>query len=642
MALANVSLQDTYDLWRVRTNQLVTWVNYLDAANVITFVSNSSPLLVEGAGSVRGTVYLTINTSTNINDVSTINVAAASVVNTVYQFARTSFTNNNVAIATAYTQANAAYVQANTAYTQANIAYTQANTAYNFSNTVLITTQSAFDKANVASGEGGGALGVAVAAFTQANAAPSVANTYAVMVGTAGNTYAVAVGTAANSTSTTALALKANLASPTFTGTPTLPTGTIATTQAAGANTISVATTAFVAMAGALKANLASPTFTGTVTIPTPFTLGAVSVTPTGTELNYVDGVTSAIQTQLDAKAPLAGPTFTGTVTIPTPFTLGAVSVTPTGTELNYVDGVTSAIQTQLDAKAPLASPTFTGTPTLPTGTVATTQAAADSTTKVATTAFVTTADNLKAPLASPTFTGTVTIPTPFTLGATSVTATGTELNYVDGVTSAIQTQLDAKLASSGYTAADVLTKIKTVDGAGSGLDADLLDGLSSADFATSSHTHTFASLTSKPTTLSGYGITDGGGTTLLGTITTTSGTSLSLTGLTLTDYKSLIVVFDAVSTDNTGSELGFGSVAIISDTLGTATRIWDGIHYINLSTSGISTVQTSVWAAGRASWVSSFSRALASSMTTASTSITYYVTSGSFDAGEIRVYGVK
>ncbi len=34
------------------------------------------------------------------------------------------------------------------------------------------------------------------------------------------------------------------------------------------------------------KAPLASPTFTGTVTIPTPFILGATSVLPTGTELN--------------------------------------------------------------------------------------------------------------------------------------------------------------------------------------------------------------------------------------------------------------------------------------------------------------------------------------------------------------------
>jgi hypothetical protein len=42
------------------------------------------------------------------------------------------------------------------------------------------------------------------------------------------------------------------------------------------------------------------------VTIPTPFTLGAVSVTPTGTELNFVDGVTSAIQTQIDGKFALS------------------------------------------------------------------------------------------------------------------------------------------------------------------------------------------------------------------------------------------------------------------------------------------------------------------------------------------------
>jgi hypothetical protein len=95
----------------------------------------------------------------------------------------------------------------------------------------------------------------------------------------------------------------------------------------------------------------ASPTFTGTVTMPTPFTLGATSVTTDGAELNYIDGVTSNVQTQLNAKAPLASPSFTGTVTIPTPFTLGATSVTPNGTELNYVDGVTSSIQTQLDAK---------------------------------------------------------------------------------------------------------------------------------------------------------------------------------------------------------------------------------------------------------------------------------------------------
>lgn len=47
-------------------------------------------------------------------------------------------------------------------------------------------------------------------------------------------------------------------------------------------------------------------TFVGTVTIPTPFTLGATSVTASGTELNFVDGVTSDIQTQFTGKANLA------------------------------------------------------------------------------------------------------------------------------------------------------------------------------------------------------------------------------------------------------------------------------------------------------------------------------------------------
>ena len=40
-----------------------------------------------------------------------------------------------------------------------------------------------------------------------------------------------------------------------------------------------------------------------------------------------------------------------------------------------------------------------------------------------------------------------------------------------------LQSSLDSKLNSSSYTASDVLTKIKSVDGSGSLLDADLLDG---------------------------------------------------------------------------------------------------------------------------------------------------------------------
>lgn len=46
--------------------------------------------------------------------------------------------------------------------------------------------------------------------------------------------------------------------------------------------------------------------------------------------------------------------------------------------------------------------------------------------------------------------------------------------------------EANAKLDASIYTAQDVLNKIKTVDGAGSGLDADLLDGRNAANAANS------------------------------------------------------------------------------------------------------------------------------------------------------------
>ena len=69
--------------------------------------------------------------------------------------------------------------------------------------------------------------------------------------------------------------------------------------------------------------------------------------------------------------------------TIQTTFPNITGAVTPTQTELNRIVGVTSAIQTQLDAKAPLASPVLTGTPTVPTAATVTTN------TQAASTAFV-------------------------------------------------------------------------------------------------------------------------------------------------------------------------------------------------------------------------------------------------------------
>jgi hypothetical protein len=64
----------------------------------------------------------------------------------------------------------------------------------------------------------------------------------------------------------------------------------------------------------AAKANIAAPTFTGNVNLPSTTTIGDIS----STELSYLNGVSSAIQTQLDGKAALTGATFSGTVTAAT------------------------------------------------------------------------------------------------------------------------------------------------------------------------------------------------------------------------------------------------------------------------------------------------------------------------------------
>ena len=60
---------------------------------------------------------------------------------------------------------------------------------------------------------------------------------------------------------------------------------------------------------------------------------GTALTTVSATELGYLDGVTSAVQTQLNAKQA----------------TVSGVN----DTEIGYLDGVTSAIQTQLDGKVP-------------------------------------------------------------------------------------------------------------------------------------------------------------------------------------------------------------------------------------------------------------------------------------------------
>ena len=137
------------------------------------------------------------------------------------------------------------------------------------------------------------------------------------------------------------------------------------------------------------------------------------------TEFQYLNGVSSAIQTQIDAKQA----TITGSATTIDTESLTAnravisngsqkIAVSDvTDTELGYLDGVTSAVQTQIDSK----QATLTGGATT---------------------------------IASSNLTASRALQSNGSGKVEVSDVTTTELGYLDGVTSAIQTQIDSKQAS--------------------------------------------------------------------------------------------------------------------------------------------------------------------------------------------------
>jgi len=174
---------------------------------------------------------------------------------------------------------------------------------------------------------------------------------------------------------------------------------------------------------------------------------GAVSVDTTAiqvrvadvsdTEIGYLNGVTSSVQTQIDTKAPTANPTFTGTVAGVTKAMVGL------GNADNTSDAnkpISTATQTALDLKAPLADPTFTGTVSGVTKSMVG-LGNADNTSdanKPISTATQTALD-LKAPLASPTLTGTTTttdlvVNGDFTVNGTNFAASATSITIEDNL----------------------------------------------------------------------------------------------------------------------------------------------------------------------------------------------------------------
>ena len=215
-------------------------------------------------------------------------------------------------------------------------------------------------------------------------------------------------------------------------------------------------------------------------------------ITATTTELNYTDGVTSNIQTQLNAKLNLSGGTMSGNTIVEgiRPKTDDTYDLGSAGHQFRnaYIDG-TAYIDT-LDLNGTSVTSTAAEINTLDgfTGTVADLNYAKDlRATGVTSTEFNTALDGITATAAELNtmdgitattaelnkldgYTGSVTeLNYLDTLHATGVTST--EFDYLDGVTSNIQTQLNAKLNLSGGTLTGTLTSRSIVPSSGSSYD---------------------------------------------------------------------------------------------------------------------------------------------------------------------------
>jgi len=125
-------------------------------------------------------------------------------------------------------------------------------------------------------------------------------------------------------------------------------------------------------------------------------------------------------------------------------------------------------------------------------------------------------------------------------------------------------------------------------------------------------------------------------GMILLGTLTTTSGTTQTLSGLTLTGYKRLLIDVSGVSHDNANQRNILVGTARMCDQRN-ATDLLYGTAQINLSDgTAVSHVDTSSTNA-RNTFIQ------LSGYTNASTSIVFsWSGTANFDAGTIRVYGVR
>ena len=236
-------------------------------------------------------------------------------------------------------------------------------------------------------------------------------------------------------------------------------------------------------------------------------------------------------------------------------------------------------------------------------------------------------------------------------VGGTAVTSTAAELNFTDGVTSAIQTQLDAKQATdadltaiAGLSSSGIIARTgagtaaaRTVT-AGTGIAVTNGDGVSgnptvAADLASQAEAEAGTDNTKVMTPLRVAQSIAALSNALLGTLTTTSGTVQTLSGLDLTPYKFLHITVKGVSFTAVSANLNLDALRI-SNTSGAAADVFSGTVIVDLANGVMTSCMASATVVAGAVYTHN------GSFSTATTSISF--TGGTFDAGSILVYGVK
>ena len=187
------------------------------------------------------------------------------------------------------------------------------------------------------------------------------------------------------------------------------------------------------------------------------------------------------------------------------------------GTE---IDTEFNSIATAISTKADLSGPTFTGTPTLPTGTIGVTQSSSDSSTKLATTAFVQAVLQTLYPVGS------------IYTNATSSTNPATLIGF------GTWTAFGAGKVMVGLDSGDAT--FSTVGNTGGSKDAIVVSHTHTATSTDSGHTHVMSANQARPVTGSGalYAALDSGvaGSSSTQSSTANITTSISTTGSSATN----------------------------------------------------------------------------------------------------------